>query len=195
MLGLAEAGQIVTTGGFEPGDVIIQVRPAPIEGAALIAREAADRLEEVDPSVLESARAALDQPGISVVEPALLATELGVKALHDPTEGGMAVGLLEMAIAARVRIRVDREAVLWFEPGLAVCRALGAEPWSTLASGTLLTAFAPEAAEAALSTFVENGHPASRIGVAEEGAGIYDTDGRPIPAPERDEVARLLVDT
>jgi hydrogenase expression/formation protein HypE len=112
MLGLAETGTVVTSGGFGPGDVVLQVRVAPIEGAAVLAREAADRLHGLDPIVLEAARAALDRPGISVVEPALLAAELEVKALHDPTEGGLAAGLHEMAYAAGVRIRIEREAVL-----------------------------------------------------------------------------------
>lgn len=192
MLGLAERGTIVTTGGFGPGTVVVQVRPAPIEGAAVLAREAADRLRGLDGGVLLAARAALDSPGISVVEPALLAAELGAEALHDPTEGGLAGGLHELASAAGVRISVDRQAVLWFEPGIRVCQALGADSWSTLASGTLLAVFASEAVEDALSAFAEHGHQAAVIGTVEAGASVNDTDGRPIAWPARDEVARLL---
>ena len=192
MLGLAETGTVVTTGGFGPGDVVFQVRAAPIEGAAVLACEAADRLHGLDPIVLEAARAALVRPGISVVEAALLAAELGVKALHDPTEGGLAAGLHEMADAAGVRIRIEREAVLWFEPGISVCQALGADPWSTLASGTLLAVFPQEAAATALPAFADQGHRAAVIGTTEPGAGVIDTDGHAIPWPERDEVARLL---
>ncbi len=192
MLGLAETGTLVTSGGFGPGDVVLQVGAAPIEGAAVLAREAADRLHGLDPIILEAARAALDHPGISVVEPALLAADLAVKALHDPTEGGLAAGLHEMAHAAGVRIRIERQAVLWFEPAIAVCQAFGADPWSTLASGTLLAVFAPEAARTALPAFAEQGHRAAVIGTTEPGAGVIDSDGHPIPWLERDEVARLL---
>ena len=192
MIGLAESGKVVSTGGFGPGDLVLQVRPAPIEGASVLAREAAERLEELPPSIVQEAREALDRPGISVVSPALLATALGAKALHDPTEGGLAVGLHEMASAAGVRISIDEEAVLWFEPGLAVCRALGADPWSTLASGTLVAVFAPDAAEAAAAAFAEQGHPAAVIGRVQEGGGVFYADGRPVPQSERDEVARLL---
>jgi hydrogenase expression/formation protein HypE len=192
MLGLAVNGQVVTTGGLAPGDAILQVRPAPIEGAAVLAREAEARLGLVAPALVSAAWRALDEPGISVVEPALLAARLGVKALHDPTEGGLAVGLHEMAAAAGVRIRVDRDAVLWFEPGLAVCQALGADPWSTLASGTLLAAFPAEAAEEALAAFTRAGQAAAHLGTADHGDGVEDTEGRAIPYPQRDEVARLL---
>ena len=192
MVGLAEAGRIVSTAGIVPGDIVVQVGPAPIEGAAVLARAAVDRLAALDVTVLESARVAVDRPGISVVGPALLAVDLGAAALHDPTEGGVAGALHEMAHASAVRLRIDRGSVLWFEPGLAVCRELGADPWATLASGTLLAAFPPETAEAAVSAFTDHGHPAAVIGAAESGSGVCDTEGNLIGWPERDELARLL---
>jgi hydrogenase expression/formation protein HypE len=194
MLGLADGGRVVTTGGFAPGDMVVQVRPAPIEGAAVLAREAPEGLATVRPALLEKARGAFEQPGISVVEPALLAATLGATALHDPTEGGLAGGLHEMACAAALRLVVDRDAMLWFGPGLAVCEALGADPWGTLASGTLLATFPPAAVGGALETFAREGHDAAVIGSVENGEGVRDTAGTPIAWPERDEVARLLSD-
>src|SRR5207237_576557 len=59
-------------------------------------------------------------------------------ALHDPTEGGLASGLHELATAAPVALRIDRSQVCWFEPDVAVCAALGVDPWATIASGSLL---------------------------------------------------------
>lgn len=192
MLGLVEEGRMVTTEGFDPGDAIIQVRPAPIEGAAVLASEAAERLDGVDAAVLAEARAAFERPGVSLVDAALLATDLGAKALHDPTEGGLAGGLYEMAAAAHVGLRIDRGAVLWFEPGLAICRALGCDPWRTLASGTLLAAFAVDDVGRALEGFATEGLDAAVIGIADAGEGVRDTAGGTLPWPERDEVARLL---
>jgi hydrogenase expression/formation protein HypE len=61
--------------------------------------------------------------------------------MHDPTEGGIAAGPHELASASGVGLVVDRRPVLWFYPGTAVCDALGADPWATLASGSLLAAF------------------------------------------------------
>jgi hydrogenase expression/formation protein HypE len=190
MLGTCE--RVIPTGGMREGDVVVQVGPAPVEGAAVLAREATGRLATLDPGIVAAARAALDRPGISVVEPALLAAELGASALHDPTEGGLAAGLHELAHASGFRVRVEREAVLWFEPGLAVCRALGADPWATLASGTLLAAFPPDRVEEALGSLAAGGHRASVLGVAEPGSGVVDALGAPLPWPDRDEVARVL---
>ncbi len=191
MLGMAESG-VVSTGGFSPGDLVVQVKPAPIEGAAVLAGEAATSLGAVPPALLEEARSALESPGISVVEPALLATRLGATALHDPTEGGLAGGLYEMAGAAGLAIVVDREAVLWFEPGVAVCEALGANPWNTLASGTLLATFSAPAVESALAALREEGYEAAIVGRVDEGSGVEDAGGEPIAWTDRDEVARLL---
>jgi len=133
----------------------------------------------------------VEVPGISVVDAALDAAELGATALHDPTEGGLAGGLHELATAGGVRLRVDRARLLWFEPGLAVCRALGADPWATLASGSLLAAFDPAHAAAA-EVLAARGHAVATIGMAEVGRGVDDTSDRSIPWPSRDEVSRLL---
>jgi hydrogenase expression/formation protein HypE len=73
MLGLREDGQFIRTGGAREGDVILQVGPAPIEGAAVLAIEAQPRLKAVAPAMLAAARTALRDPGISVVEAALRA--------------------------------------------------------------------------------------------------------------------------
>lgn len=193
MLGLVEGGRVLATGGARPGDSVVQVGAAPVEGTAVLARAAAGRLGEVEAEVLEAARAAMEDPGISVVEPALLAASLGATALHDPTEGGLATGLHELARAAGVRIRVDADAVLWFEPGLAVCRAVGADPWTTLASGTLLATFPEDRVEGAVAALVGAGAPAAVVGRVEEGAGLCDVEGRAISWPERDELARLAL--
>lgn len=192
MLGLAEDRRFVTTGGAQVGDVVFQVGAAPVEGAAVLAAEAGDSLGGVDAGHRQAATGALDEPGISVVQPALLAARLGSTAMHDPTEGGLAAGLNELAFASGVRLRVDRDQLLWWEPAMAVCRAVGADPWATLASGTLLAAFHPAAAVAAANAFAGGGYQAAVIAVAENGRGVIDSHGTAIPWPEHDELNRIL---
>lgn len=192
MLGIAEVGRFVPTGGARPGDAIVQAGPAPVEAAAVLAAEAGPRLASVDVATLARAAGALREPGISVVEAALVATQHGAVALHDPTEGGLATGLAELAGASEVRLRIDPERVLWFGPGCAVCRALGADPWGALASGALVAAFPSERAVAACEALARLGVPARVIGRAEAGTGVVRTDGSPLADFARDEVARVL---
>ena len=80
----------------------------------------------------------------------------------------------------------------WFEPGLAVCRALGADPWATLASGSLLAMLPLGRLTAATEAITARGHPVAILGVAEPGDGVHDSEGRAVPWPAHDEVARLL---
>ncbi len=189
MLGCTD--RIVRTGGMRPGDVLLQVGPAPVEGAAVLAATGAPALADLDPDVLDAARHAADDPGISVVDPALRAAALGATAMHDPTEGGLAAGLHELAAASGVALTIDRDAVRWFPPAMAVCDALGADPWATIASGTLLAAFPPEQADTARTALAALGAPVAVLGSAAAGAGVVDTAGAALPRPERDEVARL----
>lgn len=192
MLGFREDGRFVRTAGMRAGDVVLQIGPAPIEGAAVLANEVPERLGMLPPDLLRRARQAIREPGIAVVEPALLATDLGAHALHDPTEGGLSAGLHELAEAAGLALLIDPEAVLWFAPGWSVCAALGADPWGVLASGTLLAAFPEERIEDAQAALAAEGHASARLGRAEVGAGVRMTDGSRLPRYEQDEVSRIL---
>ena len=194
MLGLTEDAAFVTTGGAAPGDVVLQVGAVPVEGAAVLAQELAGQLETLDRSLLALARDAMQDPGISVVEAALRSAELGATALHDPTEGGLATGLQELAEASGVSLRLNPAEVVWFEPGVAVCRLLGADPWGTLASGALLAAFPPDRVDAACRSLREAGHPVGIIAEAGPGAGVAYPDDSALARFERDEVARILAE-
>lgn len=192
ILGLARDGHVISTAGARPGDRVLQIGPVPVEGAAVLAAEAAQRLPGIDPATLRAAEKATEVPGISIVDAALAAAELGATALHDPTEGGLAAALHELATAAGVGLRVDRRRVLWFEPGLVLCRALGADPWATLASGSLLAVFDPADATVAAEALVAQGHAVAEIATAESGREVVDTEGQSISWPQRDEANRLL---
>lgn len=192
MLGVSVGSRVITTAGVSPGQAIVQIGPVPVEGAAILARLASDTAAGVSPHILRAAAAATDDPGLSVVEAALEAADLGATAMHDLTEGGLAGGLWELAGAAQVAVTVDRDAVAWFGPGVEVCRALGADPWATLASGSLLAALSQADARHAIEQLTLNGHQASVIGMATSGRGVYDRAGRLLERPSRDEVARLL---
>ncbi len=192
MLGFCEDGRFIRTGAVQAGEVVLQIGHAPIEGTAVLANEASSRLTSLPPGLLTQAREALHTPGISVVAPALRAAELGATALHDPTEGGLSAGLHELAEASGVALHIDANAVLWFDPGGAICEVLGADPWGVLASGTLLAAFLPRLSEPALKALKEEGYPVVEIARAAHGEGVYLGQGRPLIRYEQDEVSRVL---
>lgn len=192
MLGYDEGGKFVRTGGVAAGDTVLQIGRAPVEGAAVLAAEAGDRLRDVPPEALSAARDAVRVPGISVVDAALRAAALGATAMHDPTEGGLSAGLYELAEASRVALRIDRDAVLWFEPGIILCEAIGADPWGMLASGTLLAGFPLEVVDTACEALAAEGYEVAKIARAVTGEGIHASDGFELPRYEQDELSRIL---
>ncbi len=191
MLGFREDGEFVKTGGVQIGDTVLQIGAAPVEGAAVVALEIGDTLD-ISPALLAEARGAIHDPGISVVEPALRAAELGASAMHDPTEGGLSAGLHELAEASGLALRVDGDAVLWYPPGIALCDAVGADPWGMLASGTLLASFPASLVDEAVSELGAVEYSVARLAVAEPGTGVTFRDDRPLPRYERDELSRVL---
>ena len=193
MLGLRQDGNFARTAALEPGHVVVQIGPAPVEGAAVLAAEARTQLEgKVAAATLAEAEGALSDPGISVVDAALGATTLGASAMHDPTEGGLSAGLYEMAETAGVQLVVSSDAVLWYEPGRILSEALGIDPWGLLASGALLAAFPADSAEEALATLTAEGFACAPIARVQTGSGVRFESGGAVPRFARDEVIRAF---
>ena len=191
MMGLREDGEFVPTGGLSAGDAVIQVGPAPIEGTAVLAAEAAAAIRDLPEDIQQAAQNAIQDPGISVVNAALRATELGALAMHDPTEGGLSAGLHELAEASGVALLVDDSAIQWFEPGRQICEVLDLNPWGVLASGTLLAGIPASTAEFACRNLNDDGFSATIIANATEGAGVRLPGGAELVRFERDELSRL----
>jgi hydrogenase expression/formation protein HypE len=146
MLGTVRRGQMVSTQGARPGDLILLVGGVPVEGTSIIAREKRTALLAAgwSPATLDEAAGYLHEPGISVLAPALTAARRGlVTAMHDPTEGGIATGLLELALAAGVGLAVDLDAIPVPPLAARLCQTFGLDPLGTIASGALL-ATAPQ---------------------------------------------------
>jgi len=116
--------------------------------------------------------------------------------MHDPTEGGLASGLYELAKAGGVGLRVWREKVPILEETRYLSEILGFDPFALIASGSLLVVASAESAPKLLRAYSRRNVTAAIIGEVKEAAeGIqWVEDGRtkPLRVPERDEIARLL---
>jgi hydrogenase expression/formation protein HypE len=111
MLGEVPPDGLITSAGARPGDIILLSDPIAVEGTALLAREAEEALlaQGVARRTVDRARRLLFDPGISVVFAVDSAREAGggITALHDPTEGGLATGLAELAMASNVGLEIE----------------------------------------------------------------------------------------
>jgi hydrogenase maturation factor len=197
MLGEVAPENLVRPDGARPGDTLLLTKGIAVEGTAIIAREKGDRLNAVDRSLLKRSREFLHDPGISVVQEAAVATTTGkVHAMHDPTEGGLATGLWELADAAHVGLIVEQDAIPVLPETKVLCEMLDLNPLGLIASGALLLAVPPEDAAGIERALEEEGITAARIGqVVERDEGVTlrsQDDIRPLPRFDQDEITRLF---
>lgn len=147
MIGTTEKGNYVTAGGAKAGDKIILTKSAAIEGTAILASDRQNQLEEtLKPSLLANAKKFYEE--ISVVEDAMTAFKTGgVHAMHDPTEGGIAGGIHEMADASHLGVQILEEKISVRPETATICEFFQIDPLQLIASGSLLIAAKPELAQ------------------------------------------------
>jgi hydrogenase maturation factor len=197
MLGEVAAERLVRPDRVRPGDALLVTKGIAVEGTAIIAREKESELTGLDRPLLQRCQGFLYEPGISVVRDAAVATAAGeVHAMHDPTEGGLATGLWELAQAGGVGLEVDESAIPILPETRTLCARVGLDPLGLIASGALLVVVAPGDTAAILAALGEAGIAAAHIGrVVERERGIVlrsATGERSLPHFERDEIARLF---
>jgi hydrogenase maturation factor len=171
MIGEVARDKLITPRGARAGDRVLLTKGVPIEATALLAREFPTRLRGVmTPTEIEEAQGYLLQPGIGVTRDARAATEAGgVTAMHDPTEGGIATALWELAEASQKALRVDPARIM--VPALAqrVCEAFGIDPLSSIASGALLITASPAHARAICEALEQQDIACTDVGVVADG--------------------------
>jgi hydrogenase expression/formation protein HypE len=198
LLGDASPHELLRPGLAQPGDVLLLTKGLAIEGTALLARERADELRErIGDESLAAAARLMDHPGISVLAEAEIALHTGqVTALHDPTEGGLASAVREMATVSGAGVEIDAGAVPILAETRAVADGLGIDPLGMLASGSLLIATRPEGVPRIVHDIEAAGIPVSAVGRLthdpQEASLISDGNRQPLPEFAVDEVARLL---
>src|SRR5438067_1238678 len=137
---------------LQPGDKVLLSGPVGNHGIAImLAREALDIETEVESDTA---------PLHTLVGDILAAAGEGVHCLKDPTRGGVATSLNEMALGSEVCIALDEHAIP-VRPGVrGACEILGLDPLTIANEGKLLAIVAPEVAEAALAAM--RAHPLGR---------------------------------
>ena len=197
MLGEVAKDRLVTSAGARVGDAVLLTKSVPLEGTALIAREKENdlRARGFSDEFITRAKGRLRVPGISIVREALIAAEAGLAtAMHDPTEGGLATGLWELAQAARVGLVIDADAIPVLPEGAALCAAYRLDPLGVIASGALL--ITTPAAEQLRNLLARAGIQSAIIGhvvSAEEGLTLLRRgERRAFPRFAVDEIARLF---
>lgn len=173
MQGVVPKERLVTAAGARVGDVIVMTAFAGIEGTSILARRFAGEAQRLLGRRERHEAARFNhRPGISVVREALLAARAGATAMHDPTEGGVAAALFELATASGRRLVVDLDRIPVHPLTSRLCAHFGLRPLGLIASGALLLTIPKRRADAALGALRRRDVPAAVIGAVERGRGV-----------------------
>ncbi len=198
MIGEVSYEQLVTPRGASAGDRILLTKGVPIEGTAILAREFPDRLQQtMSADEVRRAQDFLYRPGIGVTRDAQIACRAGkVTAMHDPTEGGLAAALWELAEACGHGLEVDVASVPVPEVSQQACAIFGLNPLATIASGALLLTSPPADAARICAALEREGIPCAEIGTVTARPPkvwqISPTGRSLLSRPTRDEISRVF---
>ena len=169
-VGRIERGADLAAAGVSPGDRLLVTGPVGDHGVALLA--AREGFEFASP---------LESDVRPVNDLVAAAREAGaVTAATDPTRGGFAAAVNELAAAAGVGLVVDERAIPVDEATAGAAEVLGIDPLTVACEGRMLLAVAPDDAEAVRDSLcaTPGGERAAVVGRAvadHEGDVVLDT--------------------
>jgi len=163
-IGIAPRGQVVTDAGAKPGDKIIVTGPIAEHGIAILA-------SRVGIELLGDLRSDV-RPIWRAIDAALKVG--GIHAMKDPTRGGLAAALNDIAEKSRVGMLLEEERIPLREPVRAAAELLGVDPLELTCEGVALVIVDPEYADDVLSAIrkTPEGSQAEIIGEVTEGRDV-----------------------
>ncbi|MFH1169833.1 MAG: AIR synthase family protein [Chloroflexota bacterium] len=175
VVGVGATDEYVTPKLAGAGDKIIITKGPAIEATGIfatmfpqiIAREFGDAFSRKAQQIFYQ---------MSVVADAMTAVGVGVRdngvtAMHDATECGIWGGLYEVARAAGLGARVEKDKIVMTECVAEICRLFGIDPYASISEGTLIITCRAHKAEAVVAALAQKGIESSIVGELTEAAG------------------------
>ncbi len=150
-IGVVPAGVDLSAASLQPGDAVLVSGTLADHGMAIMSRRE---------GLSFTADITSDTAALNGLVRDLLAACPCVRALRDPTRGGLATTLNEFAAASRVGILLEEEAVPVRPAVLGACEILGIDPLYVANEGKLVAVLPGDQADAALAAL--QAHPLGR---------------------------------
>ncbi|RJO62317.1 hydrogenase expression/formation protein HypE [candidate division WS5 bacterium] len=179
--GVGIAKKIIPNNGIKPGDIIIATGDLGEHSVTLLA----SRFNYKTKLKTDS------KPLNHEIE------EVGdyLNSCKDPTRGGLAANIVEMAEKSKVKIVLDEKTLPYKKEVVAVSELLGIDIFSLASEGRFIASVSPENADKVLGILKKFNKEAKIIGVAEKGFGVYLKTNlgalRPIEMPKGKLIPRI----
>lgn len=177
----------------EVGDKVLISKYAGIEGTSIIAKELEDYLvKEMDK---ESIKEAQDMGElVSVIKEGIISGEVGVKYMHDITEGGVLGAIWEGAKAINKGMKIYKDLIPMKEVTKKISSILEIDPYRLISSGSMLIVADEEKVKIIKDRLAKEDIEITVIGEVIEKDILIEEDGEimEIEAPASDELYRAL---
>jgi hydrogenase expression/formation protein HypE len=165
-VGILPPGRNLSSASCKEGDVVLLSGPVGDHGTAvMVAREGFD----IRGDLMSDCQPLWD------LASAVLEAAPATRCMRDPTRGGLATALAEIAAASQAGIVLNEEAIPVRRPVRAACDLLGLDPLYVACEGRLIAVVPEEQGEAALNAMQNHarGKGSARIGdVANDPPGL-----------------------
>ncbi len=168
VIGIGEKYEYVTPTMVRAGDKIIITKGPAIEATGIFATMFPRLIEEqFGHDFSQKAQQIFYQ--MSVVKDAMTAVSVGVRengvtAMHDATECGVWGGLYELAQAAGLGVRVEKEQIVVEDCVTEICSYFDIDPYASISEGTLIIACREHKAREVVAVLSQNDIKSSIIG-------------------------------
>lgn len=168
VIGVGGKDEYVTSRMVRAGDKVIITKGPAIEATGIFATMFPRIIEEKF-GLSFSQRAQPIFYKMSVVEDAMTAVgvgvrESGVTAMHDATECGIWGGLYELAQAAGLGVRIEKEQIVVEDCVREICRYFDIDPYASISEGTLIIACREYKAQEVVGALAQKGIKSSIVG-------------------------------
>jgi len=168
VLGIGKKDEYVTPNMARAGDLIIITKGPAIEATGIFATMFPKLIEGIFGSSF-SRQAQQIFYKMSVVEDAMTAVgvgvrESGVTSMHDATECGIWGGLFEIAQAADLGVRVEKERIVIEDCVTEICKYFDIDPYASISEGTLIITCRAYKAEEIVEALFKKGITSSIVG-------------------------------
>lgn len=179
--GVGIASKVISNSGVLPGDVIISSGDLGEHTVALLSKRFGYKSKiKTDSGPVNKEMAAISKYA---------------HAAKDPTRGGLAANIVEMAEKSKVKITLDEKALPYKKETSALAELLGIDMLSFASEGRFIAAFSEKDAVKALKILKRFNRKAGIIGKAEKGRGVFLKTRlgslRPIEMPSGKMVPRI----
>jgi len=183
MVGVGEKDEYVTPKLAKARDKIIITKGPAIEATGIFATMFPQLIEkEFGHDFSEKAQHIFYK--MSVVEDAMTAVgvgvrEYGITAMHDATECGIWGGLYELAQAAGLGVRIEKEQIVVEDCVTEICSYFDIDPYTSISEGTLIIACREHKAQDVVKALSQKGIRSSIVGeLIEPEKGMVLVEGR-----------------